>query len=254
MLTPAEARILLLRYHRDGDGRAREQLIEGWLPQVRKLAFRFGGRGESLEDLVQVGMVGLIKAVDRFDLDRGVEFSTYAVPNVIGEIKRHFRDRAWAVRVPRELQELAVRAPRERERLAMRLAREPSLAELAEALAVEEELLLEALTAKSAYKALSFSAAAPASEDDETEGNLLERLGDDDPGYERCEHRLTLRTGIACLDDRERRVLLLRFAREQTQSQIAAQLGYSQMHICRIIRRALEKLQAAVLDENAAAA
>ena len=246
-----EALVLLRRYHRDGDGRAREQLIEGWLPTVRRLARRFEGRGEPLEDLVQAGMVGLIKAVDRFELSRGLEFTTYAVPNVIGEIKRHFRDRTWAVRVPRALQELTVRLPGERERLTRLLGREPTIAELAESLAVEPEQLLEAVEAGRAYKAISLTAPAPGSEDETESGGILDQLGDDDPAYEHCDNKLALRAGIHRLDDRERHVLLLRFARELTQSQIAAQLGYSQMHISRILRRALDKLGPALLENTA---
>jgi RNA polymerase sigma-B factor len=252
LLAPADARALLRRYHQQGDAAAREELVEAWLPSVRRIARRFDGRGEPLEDLVQVGVVGLIKAIDRFDLDRGVEFSTYAMPTIIGEMKRHFRDRAWSVRVPRDIQALAVRLPKEQERLTGKLGRTPTLAELAEALAVEPEQLVEAIDARQAYRAISFSSAAPAGEGEE-DGDLLEQIGSEDRGYERCERRLALRAGIATLDERERRVLLLRFARDLTQSEIASQLGYSQMHISRILRGALDKLQAVVGDGSAAA-
>jgi RNA polymerase sigma-B factor len=250
-LDAREARALLRRYHEEGDSRARELLIEGWLPSVRGIARRFDGRGEPLEDLVQVGMVGLIKAVDRFDLSRGLEFSTYAIPNVIGEIKRHFRDRAWAVRIPRSLQELGVRLPAEQERLTRALDRSPGTAELAEALGADPEQLLEAIVARQAYSAVSFSSAR--ADEGEEEGDLLDRLGTEDQGYERCEDRFALRAGIARLDERERHVLLLRFTRGLTQSEIAAQLSYSQMHISRILRRALDKLGAALVEDAAAA-
>src|SRR5581483_11777319 len=169
---------------------------------VRRLARRFEGRGEPLEDLVQAGMVGLIKAVDRFELSRGLEFTTYAVPNVIGEIKRHFRDRTWAVRVPRALQELTVRLPGERERLTRLLGREPTIAELAESLAVEPEQLLEAVEAGRAYKAISLTAPAPGSEDETESGGILDQLGDDDPAYEHCDNKLALRTRADPVPDR----------------------------------------------------
>jgi RNA polymerase sigma-B factor len=247
LANPAEARALLRQYHEAGDVTAREALVEAWLPSVRRIARRFEGRGEPLEDLAQVGVVGLIKAIDRFDLDRGVEFSTYAMPTIIGEIKRHFRDRAWSVRVPRDVQALAVRLPKEQERLTGKLGRTPTLAELAEALDVEPEQLVEAVDARQAYRAISFSSAAPLAEGEE-DGDLLDQLGSEDRGYERSEHRMALRAGIATLDDRERRVLLLRFARDLTQSEIASQLGYSQMHISRILRGALDKLQEFVGD------
>ena len=234
-----EMRMLLSRYREHGDSRARELAIEGFAPVVRRIARRFDGRGESLEDLVQVGMVGLIKAVDRFDLDRDVVFSTYAFPCIIGEIKRHLRDRVWSVAVPRPLKELALKLPKEQERLTNLLGRSPTVRELAEAVQVDEEQLLEALDARQAYKTLSLS--APASDSGE-EPDLLNQIVSDDNSYERCEERLALQAGIADLDDRERRVLLLRFAQGLTQSEIAVDLGYSQMHISRILRRALEKL------------
>jgi RNA polymerase sigma-B factor len=245
-----EAQVLLRRYHEQGDLRAREAVIHGYSPLVRKIARRFTGRGESLEDLVQIGLVGLIKSVDRFDLDRGVVFSTFAFPYVIGEIKRHFRDRVWSVRIPRPVQELALRAPREQERLTRELGRSPTISEVAEALGADEEDLLEAIAARQAYKTFSFSAPAGA---DEGEGDLLEQLGEEDEGFRLSEERIALRAGMAHLDDRERRVLLLRFTRGLTQSEIAAQLGYSQMHISRILRAALEKLADAMVESPATA-
>src|SRR6266496_2637768 len=169
------AHTLLRRYHEQGDFRAREALIESFAPLVRKVALRFSGRGEAFEDLVQVGTVGLIKAVDRFELERGVVFSTFAFPYVMGEIKRHFRDRVWSIRLPRTLQELAIRAPREQERLTRELDRSPTIRELAEALDVDEEDLLEALAARQASRTVSFS--APVGADGELGGDLLEQLG-----------------------------------------------------------------------------
>ena len=245
-----QAQVLLRRYHEQGDLRAREAVIDGFSPLVRNIARRFSGRGESLEDLVQIGLVGLIKAVDRFELDRGVVFSTFAFPYVIGEIKRHFRDRVWSVRIPRPLQELALRAPREQERLTRELGRSPTIREVATALGADEEDLLEAFAARQAYRTVSFSAPAGP---EEAEGDLLEQLGEEDDGYRLSEERMVLRAGMAHLDERERRVLLLRFTRGLTQSEIAAQLGYSQMHISRILRAALEKLADAMVESPAPA-
>jgi RNA polymerase sigma-B factor len=229
-----EAFVLLRRYHERGDVRAREALIHGFTPLVRNIARRFAGRGESNEDLVQIGVV----------------FSTFAFPYVIGEIKRHFRDRVWSVRLPRPLQELALRAPREQERLTRELGRNPTIREVAEALKTDEEDLLEALAARQAYKTVSFS--APGTVDD-AEGDLLEQLGEEDDGYRLSEERIALRAGMARLDERERHVLLLRFTRGLTQSEIAAQLGYSQMHISRILRAALDKLADVMVESPAPA-
>ncbi len=244
-MEPSEVRALFRRYRLHGDLRAREQLIAGFAPVVRRIARRFEGRGEALEDLVQVGTVGLIKAVDRFDLGREVVFSTYAFPCIIGEIKRHLRDRVWDVGVPRPVKELAVRLPKEEERLSATLGRSPTVRELAEALGADEEATLEALDARQGYKALSFSALASESEDD---SDLLGQIGSEDESYARCEERLVLHAGLEHLDHRERRVVLLRFAQGLTQSEIAVQLGYSQMHISRILRKALDKLGDAVAD------
>jgi RNA polymerase sigma-B factor len=245
-----EIRSLLRRYREHGDLRARESLIAGFAPVVRRIARRFEGRGEALEDLVQVGMVGLIKAVDRFDPGREVAFSTYAFPCIIGEIKRHLRDRVWDVGVPRPVKDLAVRLPREQERLSALLGHSPTVRELAEALEADEEQTLEALDARQGYKALSLSATVGDSDD---EPDLLGQIGGEDEGYERCEERLVLHAGFEHLDQRERRVLLLRFAHGLTQSEIAVQLGFSQMHISRIIRKALEKLGTAVVEAPAGA-
>jgi RNA polymerase sigma-B factor len=239
----SQLELLLRRYHSDGDRSAREQAIVAALPYVRRLAKRFGGRGVPLEDLVQIGMLGAIKAVDRFDLDRGVAFSTYLTPLVFGEIKRHFRDRGWAVRVTRSLQELTLRLPEASDRLRRELGRPATISELAEALNVEHELVIEALEAAHAYNAQSLNTSARIDGDGE---ELIELLGATDPGYERGELRAQLKQAIAQLDAREQHVILLRFASGQTQSQVATQIGCSQMHISRIERRALATLRAAI--------
>jgi RNA polymerase sigma-B factor len=239
-------KILLRRYHEQGDMAAREQLIEQYLSLVRSLARRYSYRGEQLEDLVQIGCIGLIKAIDRFDLSRGVELTTYATPNIIGEIKRHFRDKGWAVRVPRGLQELNVQLSRLIEEQTVQLGRSPTIAELAKAAGVEEEEVLEALESGRAYSSLSLSAGGG----DDDELDPLESLGTEEHQYEVSEDRAVLAPGFRVLDDRERRILHLRFFDGLTQSQIAQQVGISQMHVSRLIRRALEKIRQEIAVEE----
>jgi len=240
-------RELLRRYHHDGDVEARERLIEQYLPLVRSLARRYSYRGEQLEDLVQVGCIGLIKAIDRFDVDRGVELTTYATPNIIGEIKRHFRDKGWSIRVPRGLQELNVKLSKLIEELTVQLERSPTIPELAKAASVEEEEVLEALETGQAYSTLSLS--APTSGDDE-DLDPLESLGELEPEYEVSEDRAVLAPGLRVLDERERKILHLRFYDGLTQSQIAQQVGISQMHVSRLIRRSLEKMRAEIATDT----
>jgi RNA polymerase sigma-B factor len=242
---------LLRRYHERNDLEAREKLIEQYLPLVRSLARRYSYRGEQLEDLVQVGCIGLIKAIDRFDIDRGVELTTYATPNIIGEIKRHFRDKGWSVRVPRGLQELNVRLSHLVEDLTVQLERSPTIAELAKAAGVEEEEVLEALESGQAYATLSLSTGGGGS-DDGSDLDPLESLGEIEHEYEVSEDRAVLAPGLRALDDRERRILHLRFFEGLTQSQIAQQVGISQMHVSRLIRRALEKIRDEISVEESA--
>jgi RNA polymerase sigma-B factor len=232
---------LLRRYHEEGDLQAREQLIEQYMSLVRSLARRYSYRGEQLDDLVQIGSIGLIKAIDRFDLERGVELTTYATPNIIGEIKRHFRDRGWAVRVPRGLQELNVQLSKIVEQLTVQLSRSPTIPELAKAAGVEEEEVLEALESGRAYSSLSLSTGG--SSEDGEEIDPLESLGVIERQYEVSEDRAVLAPGFKVLDGRERAILHLRFFEGLTQSQIAQQVGISQMHVSRLIRRALEKIR-----------
>jgi RNA polymerase sigma-B factor len=241
-------RELLRRYHEHGDLEARERLIEQYLPLVRSLARRYSYRGELLEDLVQVGCIGLIKAIDRFDVNRGVELTTYATPNIIGEIKRHFRDKGWSVRVPRGLQELNVRLSRLIEELTVQLERSPTIAELAKAAGVDEEEVLEALETGQAYATLSLS--APAAGEESEDLDPLESLGELEHEYEVSEDRAVLAPGLRVLDERERRILHLRFFEGLTQSQIAQQVGISQMHVSRLIRRALEKIREEIATDG----
>jgi RNA polymerase sigma-B factor len=241
-------RELLRRYHELGDVQAREELIEQYLPLVRSLARRYANRGEQLEDLVQVGSIGLIKAIDRFDVGRGVELTTYATPNIIGEIKRHFRDKGWSIRVPRGLQELNVRLSQLLERLTVELERSPTIPELAKAADVTEEAVLEALESGQAYTTVSLS--APSGGGEEGELDPLESLGELEHEYEVSEDRAVLAPGLDVLDERERRILHLRFWEGLTQSQIAQQVGISQMHVSRLIRRSLEKVRAEIEAER----
>ena len=241
-------RILLRRYHEQGDLAAREQLIEQYLSLVRSLARRYSYRGEQLEDLVQIGCIGLIKAIDRFDVNRGVELTTYATPNIIGEIKRHFRDKGWAVRVPRGLQELNVQLSKLVEDLTVEHGRSPTVPELAKAAGVEEELVLEALESGRAYTSLSLSTGGGSDEDGEIDP--LESLGTEEHQYLVSEDRAVLAPGFRALDPRERTILHLRFFTGLTQSQIAQQVGISQMHVSRLIRRSLEKIRVEIASDE----
>jgi len=244
----ADDRILLRKYHEEADLGAREQLIERYMSLVRSLARRYAYRGEQLDDLVQIGAIGLIKAIDRFDLERGVELTTYATPNIIGEIKRHFRDKGWSVRVPRGLQELNVQVTKLIEQLTVQLGRSPTIPELAKAAGVEEEQVLEALESGRAYTSVSLSTGGGSDEDGELDP--LESLGTIEHEYEISEDRAVLAPGFKVLDERERKILHLRFFSGLTQSQIAEQIGISQMHVSRLIRRSLEKIREEIAEES----
>jgi RNA polymerase sigma-B factor len=247
-MTRIDDKILLRRYHEEGDLQAREKLIEQYMSLVRSLARRYSYRGEQLEDLVQIGAIGLIKAIDRFDLERGVELTTYATPNIIGEIKRHFRDKGWSVRVPRGLQELNVQLSRLVEQLTVQLGRSPTIPELAKAAGVEEEEVLEALESGRAYTSLSLSVGGGGGDDDDLDP--LESIGTEEHQYEVSEDRAVLAPGFKALDERERRILQLRFFEGLTQSQIAQQVGISQMHVSRLIRRSLEKIRETIAEDE----
>jgi RNA polymerase sigma-B factor len=247
-----ETRELLRAYRERGDLRARDQVIEMHLPLVRALARRYAGRSEQLEDLVQVGSIGLIKAVDRFELDRGVELTTYAIPTIIGELKRHFRDRGWSVHVPRRLKELSLRLTQIIDDLSCKLGRSPTVAELAEAAGTDEEDVLEALEIGQAYSTLSLSSGPGTDEDSELDP--LSSLGAVEQGYETSEDRAVLLPGFRALDERERKIMHLRFFAGMTQSEIAAELGISQMHVSRLIRKSLEQMRAEIGGRRAAGA
>jgi RNA polymerase sigma-B factor len=232
---------LLRDYHERGDFEARQELIERHIGFVRRLAQRYSRRGEQLEDLTQVGCVGLIKAIDRFDGSYGASLTTYAAPNVLGEIKRHFRDRGWAVRVPREIQELNVKLTRVIDELTVTLGRSPNVDELAKETGATTEQVLEALESSSAYSTLSLSE-GPEPDGDESPGPM-DTLGEEDHEFERSEERMTLATGMRHLHGRERAILHLRFFEGLTQSEIADRIGISQMHVSRLIRESLARVR-----------
>jgi RNA polymerase sigma-B factor len=239
--TRESARALLREYHEHGDLRARERLIQQYMPLVKSLARRYSMGGEHYEDLVQVGCIGLIKAVDRFDPQRA-EFGAYAIPNVAGEIKRYLRDRAWPVRVPRRLQELRPGICACSAELSAQLERPATISEISERSGVAEPEVAAALDTERIQSPVSLSSAA-AHEDDEGYRDL-------DPihegGYERGEQRALLAAGFRALDDRERRLIHLRFFAGLSQPQIAREVGISQIHVSRLTRRALVKLRAEI--------
>ena len=241
--TDRERRRLLHAYKSEGDKAARDQLIEDLMPLVRSLALRYVGRGEMLDDLVQVGSIGLINAIDRFDPDRGVELTTYAVPTILGEIQRHFRDKAWAVHVPRSVKELNVRLARLLDSLSAELGHSPTIEELAQAADADEDQVIEALESAHAYSVRSLS--APFDEDGQT---LPELVGEEERGYEGVEQGAVVEAGLEALDERERRIVELRFFHGLTQSQIAAEIGISQMHVSRLLRRALQTMRGRIDD------
>ncbi|MGH9177463.1 MAG: SigB/SigF/SigG family RNA polymerase sigma factor [Acidimicrobiales bacterium] len=224
----------------------RDELIEAHLGLAEYLARRFSNRGEPLDDLVQVASVGLLKAVDRFDPGRGVEFSTYATHTIVGELKRHFRDKGWAVRAPRRMQELYLRLGKIVSTLSQELGRSPTIPELANEAQVSEEEVLEALEAGQAYRFASLDAPSPG--DDEGD-SMSAHLGEDDAGLVDAEHRVALSPLLDQLPRREQMILHLRFFEGMTQSEIAGQLGISQMHVSRLLARSLAQLRAAAEED-----
>jgi RNA polymerase sigma-B factor len=235
-----EDRRLLERYHRDGDRTARAALVDRFLPLARQLARRYQRGGEPLDDLVQVASLGLLKAIDRFDPSRETAFSSFAVPTILGELKRHFRDKGWSVRVPRDLQELAVRVERVSEELGRTLGRAPTPSEIGTAIGATDEQVLEAREAAGAYRAVSLDRPR---DDDEDDGGISEAVGIEDPGFRLAEDAATVERLMRVLSDREREVLRLRFEEDLTQSEIGARVGVSQMHVSRLIRQSVARLR-----------
>jgi RNA polymerase sigma-B factor len=232
----------------DRRAQLRDELVHLHLPLVEHFARRFVNRGEPLDDLLQVGTIGLIKAIDRFDSDRGVEFSTYATPTILGEIKRHFRDRGWAIRVPRRLQELRISLSTATADLTQELGRSPTISELALRVGVTDEEVIEGLESANAYSTLSLDA-PDAGEDSEL--TMIDAIGSDDEALEHVENRETIKPLLEALDPREKHILTLRFFRGMTQSQIAAEIGISQMHVSRLLARTLTRLRESLVEQEA---
>ena len=238
-----QTRERFVRYAATRDPKLREELVVAHLNLVRYLAVRFANRGETIEDLIQVGTVGLIKAIDRFDVERGVEFTTYATPTIIGEIKRYFRDKGWAVKVPRRLQELNLAVNRAVEHLSVELGRAATVADLAKRLGATEEEIIEAQELGQAYNLLSLDSEL-AAEGEAKSTTLLDYVGMQDSDLDLLEDKANLERAFDVLDPRERVIVYLRFYQNVSQTEIAKRLNVSQMHVSRLQARALSKLKA----------
>ena len=236
-------RLLLVRYHELRDLAAREELVERFLPLARDLALRYTYTDESFDDLLQVASLGLIKAIDRFEPGRGTKFTSYAAPTILGELKRHFRDKGWSLHVPRDLQERSLAVSGAMELLSKELGRSPKVREVAEHLGCSSEQVLEAQEAAASYEAASLD--APAARDDGESASLVDLLGQEDSAYELVEDRQAIASTWRALPEVERKVVELRFMHDLTQREIGEQIGYSQMHVSRLLRRALTRLETA---------
>ena len=234
---------LFRRYCTTRDPALREELVRAYLPLARTIARRYESRRVPIEDLIQVAAIGLLKAVDRFEPERGIAFSSYAVPTMVGEVQRHFRDHTWAVRPPRELQERAQRVLKANRELGSELGRPPTAGELATRLQLSLEQVVDALQACEARDITSLD--RPRTIGEETEGTLGDLMGGEDPGFTRVEDGATADLLMRVLDDREREILRLRFHEDLTQAEIGERIGCSQMHVSRLVRTALGKLAAA---------
>jgi RNA polymerase sigma-B factor len=232
---------LLAHYHQEGDVRAREELVQRFLPLARDLALRYRYTDEPVDDLFQVAALGLLKAIDRYEPDRGTKFTSYAAPTILGELKRHFRDRGWALRVPRDLQERVLAVGRARERLSTQLGRSPTVTEIASELGLKPEAVLEATEAARSYEAASLD--APVSRDDVDSASLIDTIPGEGSAAELVETRDALANTWQALPEIEREVVRLRFMEDLTQREIGERVGYSQMHVSRILRRALNRLE-----------
>jgi RNA polymerase sigma-B factor len=242
------ARELFRAYCKSRDPKLRDELVVTHLNLARYLAVRFANRGEQLDDLIQVATLGLIKSIDRFDAERGVEFTTYATPTIIGEIKRHFRDKGWAIRVPRRLQELNIAVNRELESAAIELGHAPTVKELAQRLSASDEEIIEAQELGQMYNVLSLDSEL-ASASDTGVSTLADYLGESDPELRLFENKVHLESALTILDPRERVILYLRFYEGMPQAEVAKRLGVSQMHVSRLQQRALGKLRARLKEE-----
>jgi RNA polymerase sigma-B factor len=236
-------RRLLIRYHRNGDSAAREELVQRLLPLARRMARRYRRSDEPLDDLVQVATLGLIKAIDRFDPARETAFSSYAVPTMLGELKRYFRDNGWAVHVPRGMQERVMQVDNCVKDLSRKIGRSPSVAEIGTALDLSAEQVLEAMEAASAYDAVSLEQQRSDADNGSSSDTFQDKLGTEEERYELVEYGATIAPTLKALSPRERLILHLRFVEDMTQSEIADRIGVSQMHVSRLIRRSLARLR-----------
>jgi RNA polymerase sigma-B factor len=247
-LRPVDSNELFRRWQRDRDDRARAELVERFLPLARKLARRYQGAREPLDDLLQVASLGLVKAIDRFDYERGIAFSSFAVPTIVGELKRYFRDLGWGVHVPRGAQERALKVEEVQRKLTTDTGRAPTVAELAEYMELSIEDVLDGLEAAAAHHSMSLD--VPREDGDGESGTLADLFGEVDDRFELVEAGATIAEAAQHLSERERQVLALRFVEDQTQTQIADQIGVSQMQVSRILRRSLAHLRELVAQDN----
>jgi RNA polymerase sigma-B factor len=236
------------RFARDRDPATREELVRRYMPFAKRLALRYRGASESFDDLLQVADLGLLGAIDRFDPERGIPFTAFASPTILGELKRHFRDRVWTVRVPRGLHDRMADVEKAIGELTRELQRSPSVGEIAERLGLEQTDVLEAMEANHNRRPLSLD--RPAGGDDSEESPASEWIGSEDGGYELVEGRIALDAALPYLDERERLVLRLRFVEDMTQSQIAERIGHSQMHVSRILRHALNRIREQIREQR----
>jgi RNA polymerase sigma-B factor len=250
LLDKAEVRALFQRYHTARDPALRDELVLAHESLAIYLARKFADRGEPLEDIVQVSQIGLLKAIDRYDATRGIEFTTYATPTIVGEIKRHFRDKLWAIRVPRRLRELNYTLMRAVETLSQQIGRSPTIPEIAEATGVPFDDVLEAMEVGRAYSLISLDAEAPEGDEDHAV-SLVESVGGEDQALEHLEDRATLEWALGMIPDRAREIVRMRFFQDLSQAEIARRLGISQMHVSRILREALTRLRALISDRRA---
>lgn len=236
------------RFGETRDPAIREELVRRNMPFAKRLALRYRGASESFDDLLQVANLGLLGAVDRFDPERGIPFTAFASPTILGELKRHFRDRVWTVRVPRGLHDRMAEVDKAITELTKKLQRSPSVGEIAERLGVEQTDVLEVMEANHNRRPLSLD--RPAGAEDSEDSPPTEWVGEEDEGFELVEGRIALDSALPALDERERLVLRLRFVEDMTQSQIAEQIGHSQMHVSRILRRALARIREQIREQQ----
>lgn len=236
-----KTRELFRRFKEEGDMDAREKLVMSHLNLVRFIANKFKNRGEPIDDLIQVGYLGLLKAIDRFDPSRGLEFTTFASPTIMGEIKRHFRDKGWSVRVPRRLQELSAKVNQATDTLTSQLQRSPTIAEIADYLDATVDEVLEAMESSSAYSSVSLE--APSGADDDDTPSVIDRYATEDSDLAFTDDRIIIEEALASFSPRERDVIEMRFLKGMTQIEIAEKLGISQVQVSRLLRRTLKKIQ-----------